>query len=999
MNLNHDLERLKEEEQISLEKTISIMDDSLIALDKLMKEFVAEAKNANIAINPDLYLSKLLAKKGKKDTAENRKKLLQSRDELYEVRLLLEDDYKGYKRVKESKVGLHACMIDGKLIVASWKMPVFRHYLLDNSSENYRCEVEGKNGKKYLTNYRLVVKNKIWLRFTRVVKAMSYFPADIDKETIGIIKKAHFFTDSFIDEVADLLYEQGIEPSMASDIIADEFLLELLERRTSQEFKNIVFSIQKKQGEIISAPYNKNMVVQGCAGSGKSMILMHRIPIILYDNPETLGKNNVYVITPSDMYIQLVDNMRSQLEISDIKMGTIENYYDYCISKYQGHSKSEYGKISYRKRIKKEDEEYVYSRQCLDDICLYYGSIAEADSVDIEKAYRTLNLKDNTTMGRNTYAQRINGRILRIQSVLNTNKTIIVKYYKAIMVSYNNMHMLGMKLRDRKSDILREITRAITKSKGEIEKNKAEISKLDTETNVTAIKNRSNLIDLENERLVKLKSQYIEVESDAEYFDSLSLLASKIQQLLDSFGEMKEEYSQNSVREIYEIVDRTGFLIGACHSIIWEVSKLEEKYSVYIEPFNVQIKKTQQSVMNLQDISDRYIEYELFSRLSEEKDKLSDISSNACKYAYHLVMEKIGIKPNKRGTISAVVCSPYIYLQTMYLYYGAPSGGKESLLAIDEAQGLAFEELRLLKEINDDRVTLNLYGDINQHMEDTKGIDDWSQFEKIIDYDLFELQENYRNASQITNYCNEAFGMNMVPINTSGRGVHKIKDEEEFYSELTQRITGTNRVGLSAIIVGDDVEAKYIISKFKAYEKHFHDMTDEEFAIHHTRWNIINICDAKGLEFNTVVVLDGRMSRNEKYVAYTRALDELIIYSEVVDNIDLVENNTNESETMSETVLNPKLKKSRIKKTENTKIIPEPIKKDYSDSKVKEFFKERGLVVIDQRANGGRLWVIGEKAQIGHIVKAAISKFHISGKYETSSEIKNKNGWCTKTEK
>ena len=61
------------------------------------------------------------------------------------------------------------------------------------------------------------------------------------------------------------------------------------------------------------------MIVQGCAGSGKSMIMLHRLPIILYDNPKSLNRSNLYIITPSQMYIDMAENMRHQLEISDIK--------------------------------------------------------------------------------------------------------------------------------------------------------------------------------------------------------------------------------------------------------------------------------------------------------------------------------------------------------------------------------------------------------------------------------------------------------------------------------------------------------------------------------------------------------------------------------------------------------------------------------------------------------------------------------------------------------
>lgn len=41
--------------------------------------------------------------------------------------------------------------------------------------------------------------------------------------------------------------------------------------------------------------------------------------------------------------------------------------------------------------------------------------------------------------------------------------------------------------------------------------------------------------------------------------------------------------------------------------------------------------------------------------------------------------------------------------------------------------------------------------------------------------------------------------------------------------------------------------------------------------------SVITVEEAKGLEFDAVVVLENNMSVNERYLAYTRALDHLII--------------------------------------------------------------------------------------------------------------------------
>ena len=55
--------------------------------------------------------------------------------------------------------------------------------------------------------------------------------------------------------------------------------------------------------------------------------------------------------------------------------------------------------------------------------------------------------------------------------------------------------------------------------------------------------------------------------------------------------------------------------------------------------------------------------------------------------------------------------------------------------------------------------------------------------------------------------------------------------------------------------------------------------------------------------------------------------------------------------------------------------------------------------MIDNRGNGGRLWIIGEKTDIRDTVNSAIAQFGISGKYASSKETDFKNGWYTKTDK
>lgn len=124
MNLNDNPKRLQQEEQKVLDILIAKMDKVIQRLDHKMKRYVEEAKNVDVITNPDLYLVQILAEQGKKDTAENRKQVLQSRDELYHTRLLLQYEDSSSKGIEEIKVGLHECNYGSERFIASWTMPI-----------------------------------------------------------------------------------------------------------------------------------------------------------------------------------------------------------------------------------------------------------------------------------------------------------------------------------------------------------------------------------------------------------------------------------------------------------------------------------------------------------------------------------------------------------------------------------------------------------------------------------------------------------------------------------------------------------------------------------------------------------------------------------------------------------------------------------------------------------------------------------------------------------
>lgn len=72
------------EEQKILDELVDRMEMVIDDLGHRAKKYVQEAKEAREAGIHDNYYAFLLAKNGLKDTKENRKKLMQARDELYD---------------------------------------------------------------------------------------------------------------------------------------------------------------------------------------------------------------------------------------------------------------------------------------------------------------------------------------------------------------------------------------------------------------------------------------------------------------------------------------------------------------------------------------------------------------------------------------------------------------------------------------------------------------------------------------------------------------------------------------------------------------------------------------------------------------------------------------------------------------------------------------------------------------------------------------------------
>lgn len=940
---------VKEEQEIvnklvdRLEKEIKNKDEKLL---KQLNDF-KKAKE----MGADAYGMLVDARNKKNSLSVQKNKLSKAKDELYESRLIVECiDEDGTSEEIELKVGLKSYPVGSDVLIYDSKNEICQHFILFDDDE-YDSVVIGKHGEKYRTKFKLKMKRKVDMRFAHVRNVTHLFPITNEEE-------------------AKLVY--------------DEFLAELASRRDSKEFQNIIFSIQKKQGQIIKTPYRENMIVQGCAGSGKSMIMLHRLPILLVNNPKELGKNNLYIISPSETYIQMAENLREELEIKDLRMGTLNQYFDYVLEKYQVDS------TIYEDRksdiiLSVEKESYVYSDEFINDIKKYMERYVSKYDFNYQMGLETYQLGIKTYMGNLPY-EKINHYVLDGNKIIGKVRENLRKEFQQIRESILILTELVEMISSRKTAISRGILREISKAESEIEKAQKELEK-DKTLGDLAIHNRVSIINSAKNRILRLQEDYSKLEQDVDYFKEFIELSVNIIEVLKIYEELKENFEEHSIEQIYEFISDKEFIALYFEDFKHNMSNYEERYLSYTDSVYTWILSKEKSILAIQkDYLCMDVKY--YQEITEVTEYYTKLLKELPKNIYLELLSKLGIKIEDKKNVKYIINSPYIYAQIMYQFKGVPNADKEKLICIDEAQALAPNELRLINNINNKSVIFNLFGDEKQHIEDTKGIDSWKEFSDVINVKPKRLDENYRNAVQITRECNRRFDMCMRPINTEGNGVHII-EKENFKSAVGDILIHTQKAGTYAIIVDSKFEVLYFNQLFREYKGKLHNITEDEYGFHKTRWNILTVGQAKGLEFETVIAISGNMSKNKKYIAYTRARDELYIYDEEFD----VPENLNESKELifEEDLPKTKKKRSHVKKKE---------KNDYSQSELRKYLEDHGLQVKDLREGGGFLWVIGSKDELISYIDDVYEVFEVMGKYQSKGKpINYREGFYFKTDK
>ena len=189
--------------------------------------------------------------------------------------------------------------LDENIIVVDWRMPiasVFYNFSPGSSKQEYKVDIDGKSFKETV---HVLKKNDIKIEKNKVLK--------------------------IVQEVADLnsTLNTTISKNGEDISIKDSILRDILENsETSGYLREIIATIQREQDLAIRQSIDKNVIIQGVAGSGKSSIALHRLSFLIYNNK--IDPKKLLILAPSELFINSVQDMLPDLELNGIQQLTFK---------------------------------------------------------------------------------------------------------------------------------------------------------------------------------------------------------------------------------------------------------------------------------------------------------------------------------------------------------------------------------------------------------------------------------------------------------------------------------------------------------------------------------------------------------------------------------------------------------------------------------------------------------------------------------------------------
>lgn len=818
----------------------------------------------------------------------------------------------------------------------------------DGATETYyvgAADIDLEGGRKVisfnsdfgheLVNYQTIKVNKGGKEYD--IKLSRQF--DIDNATL------YGYANLRTDE--DIIFRSGV---------TDPFLVRVLNMRKKQHnLIDIIATIQENQNKIVDASFERSLIVQGCAGSGKTMVLLHRLSALQYKNRHFDFGKHALILTPNDQFSLHIKGLAEGLQLGNIDRESVEQYYINMLTQYSSEFKPDTKLVS-EMMVRQDFVDYIYSDQFLSDFDIAYEKvIAERNRLTeildnlteaMGQPNRTFNFEDDTrvveqiklgTQAMDSLVKKQNSEIERakenLKKVTDRKKFLEEKIPESERFASGIVQecmprvftKIGTYMSNRQTviDQLRAEQEALITERQRVQGKilmfgkKARLEQLDKEINSVERKVNAELKKQEEESAVFSISQ--EGKTDDE-------IIAWMRQVMLFVKEVQDEVRlcKNSKEELEKYLEEKG-------TIVDELLKAQESLgtvaqNVYSEEVTKAITYLYQKVKEYSLLNTYQLVFNEAVAAFKEEKKIKTITGKY--HRYDLYAELLFAKK---------------YFKSVH--------GITQFMCVDEGQDLALNEYRLIAALNSNKVIFNIFGDTNQLMKPNRGISEWSELKQLYGAEEYVLNENYRNTNQITRFCNSSFGMNVLQTGVDGVKVREIA-RRELEPELSALSLTSERL---AILVPRGVQKKkYLMND--SLPNHILEVLGDEIG--NGRISILYVDEAKGIEFDKVYVVGNKMERNEKYIAYTRALSELIL---VVDD-SVADYDDGSSELKKEKKVKS-ASKSTKKKTSNGKgTLTWKEQSAASEEIVQISEKEKTVEVNDASENVTNISIVGENS-------------------------------------
>lgn len=376
--------------------------------------------------------------------------------------------------------------------------------LLNNSdgSEFFLLNVDDKKYQSYLT--------------------MWHYPSEYKEVNLS---RNIFMSDRNVHDVDIILEREGNNVNEVYLEITDAYLRKaLLRNKNLNSIQSIIQTIQEKQNNIRSKEPNVSFYVQGCAGSGKTMVLLHRLRYLLFN--EDIKNSEYALLVPSDNFIDFIGELSNNFGISKKNVFTYQEYYAHVL-----------GKELDRNEIKDEsvfDKEYlknIYSTEFMQKCYRqFYDRINVQNELLID--FCDSNLSKKAEFEYNNLKNTINGLedecLLKINEALDSISDYIgmnhyseidevVELLELLQDEYNSYYLKsrygekssminGLEEKILENEVLNALQKQIDNEKFIIEKS----------SRFTKLTHQKKLLELQN----KYESLKIEIQQEAMRYDA-----------------------------------------------------------------------------------------------------------------------------------------------------------------------------------------------------------------------------------------------------------------------------------------------------------------------------------------------------------------------------------------------------------------------------------------------------------------------------------------------